>query len=74
MKAERYYSEIQKRYGIITRARGPFLYTQKNVRLTDLNQEGGRAILGWDAAAYTVFKNILSKGLVGSFDTVHRSR
>lgn len=74
MKAERYYSEIQKRYGIITRARGPFLYTQKNVRLTDLNQEGGRAILGWDAPAYTVFKNILSKGLCGSFDTAHRAR
>ena len=46
MKLERYYSEIKKRYGIITRARGSFLYTQKNVRLTDLFQEGGRAILG----------------------------
>ena len=74
MKAEEFYSEIKKRYGIVTRARGPFLYTQKNVRLTDLFQEGGRAILGWDASAYTVFKNVLSKGLSGSFDTVHRAR
>ena len=74
MKLERYYSEIKKRYGIITRARGPFLYTQKNVRLTDLFQEGGRAILGWDAPAYTVFKNILSKGLAGSFESPHFAR
>ncbi|MBQ4015712.1 MAG: hypothetical protein II610_10755 [Treponema sp.] len=74
MKIERFYSEIKKRYGIITRARGPFLYTQKNIRLTDLNQEGGRAILGWDSSAYTVFKNILSKGLAGSFETAHFPR
>lgn len=50
------------------------MYTQKNVRLTDLNQEGGRAILGWDSSAYTVFKNILSKGLAGSFETAHFAR
>ena len=50
------------------------MYTQKNVRLTDLNQEGGRAILGWDSSAYTVFKNILSKGLAGSFETAHFPR
>ena len=74
MNLERYYSEIKKRYGIITRARGPFLYTQKNVRLTDLWQEGGRAILGWDSPAYTVFKNVLSKGLVGSFESAHRAQ
>ncbi|MBQ3836223.1 MAG: hypothetical protein IJS51_02495 [Treponema sp.] len=74
MKIERYYSEIKKRYGIITRARGPFLYTQKNVRLTDLNQEGGRAILGWDSPACAVFKNLLSKGLTGSFETAHLPR
>ena len=74
MKLERYYSEIKKRYGIITRARGSFLYTQKNVRLTDLFQEGGRAILGWNAPAYTVFKDVLSKGLSGSFDTAHFAR
>ena len=74
MKAEIFYSEIHKRYGNITRARGPFLYTQKNVRLTDLNQEGGRAILGWDSSAYTVFKNVLSKGLAGSFNCAYKGQ
>lgn len=74
MKVEQFYSEIQKRYGNITRARGPFLYTQKNVRLTDLNQEGGRAILGWDSSAYTVFKNVLSKGLAGSFNCAYKGQ
>ena len=74
MKVEKFYSEIQKRYGNITRARGPFLYTQKNVRLTDLNQEGGRAILGWDSSAYTVFKNVLSKGLAGSFNCAYKGQ
>lgn len=74
MNLERYYSEINKRFGNITRARGPFLYTQKNVRLTDLYQEGGRAILGWDSSAKTVFKNLLSKNLCGSFETAHRAQ
>ncbi|MBP5447566.1 MAG: hypothetical protein J6X95_05630, partial [Treponema sp.] len=74
MKVEKFYSEIQKRYGNITRARGLFLYTQKNVRLTDLNQEGGRAILGWDSSAYTVFKNVLSKGLAGSFNCAYKGQ
>ncbi|MBQ7619549.1 MAG: hypothetical protein IJS51_05390, partial [Treponema sp.] len=74
MKVEQFYFEIQKRYGSITRARGPFLYTQKNVRLTDLNQEGGRAILGWDSSAYTVFKNVLSKGLAGSFNCAYKGQ
>ena len=74
MNLDRYYSEIKKRFGNITRARGPFLYTQKNVRLTDLYQEGGRAILGWDSPARTVFKNVMSKNLVGSFETAHRAQ
>ena len=74
MNLDRYYSEIKKRYGNITRARGPFLYTQKNVRLADLYQEGGRAILGWDSPARTVFKNLMSKNLVGSFETAHRAQ
>ena len=74
MNLDRYYSEIKKRFGNITRARGPFLYTQKNVRLADLYQEGGRAILGWDSPARTVFKNVMSKNLVGSFETAHRAQ
>ena len=55
-------------YGAVKRARGCFLYTKKGVRLTDLFLENGRAILGWEGgSAFTYFKNILSKGLTGSF-------
>lgn len=61
--------EISARYGAVQRARGCFLYTRKGVRLTDLYQEGGRAILGWGGSCFTVFKNVLSRGLTGSYDT-----
>ena len=63
-------SEITARYGVIKRARGCFLYTAKGIRLTDLYQEGGRAVLGWGGSpAFTVLKNVLSRGLTGSFDS-----
>lgn len=63
-------TEITARYGVVKRARGCFLYTAKGVRLTDLYQEGGRAILGWGGAgAFSVLKNVLSRGITGSFDT-----
>ena len=62
--------ELSRRYGTVKRARGCFLYTAKGVRLTDMYQEGGRAILGWGGgAAFTVLKNVLSRGLTGSFST-----
>lgn len=61
--------EIFARYGAVTRARGCFLYTKKTVRLTDMFQEGGRAILGWGGSAYTMLKNTLNRGIVGSFRT-----
>jgi len=62
--------EIFERYGAVTRARGCFLYTKKGVRLTDLYQEGGRAILGWGGGdAFTKLKNVLNRGLTGSFIT-----
>ena len=68
MIKEKFFNEVYNRYGMVTRARGCFLYTKKGVRLTDLYQEGGRAILGWEGGnAFTHFKNILSKGLTGSF-------
>lgn len=38
---------IAERFGFVRRARGPFLYTQKGVRLTDLYRDAGRAVLGW---------------------------
>lgn len=60
-------TEMKKRYGTVKRARGCFLYTSKNVRLVDLYQEGGRAILGWGGTPFTVFKNILNRGVTGSF-------
>lgn len=62
--------EIYRRYGNIKRARGPFLYTEKRVRLTDLYQEGGRAILGWGGgSAFTMLKNALDRGATGSYRT-----
>ncbi len=62
--------EITKRYGSIKRARGAFLYTAKGVRLTDMYEEAGRAILGWGGcSAFTHFKNVLSRGITGSFNT-----
>lgn len=62
--------EIFSRYGTVQRARGCFLYTKKGVRLTDLYQEGGRAILGWgNGSSSTVFKNTLNRHITGFFNT-----
>ena len=62
--------EIFSRYGTVQRARGCFLYTKKGVRLTDLYQEGGRAILGWGSgSSSTVFKNTLNRHITGFFNT-----
>lgn len=67
--------EIFKRYGTVQRARGCFLYTKKGVRLTDMNQEGGKAILGWGgSSAFTMMKNALSRGVTGSFITEYDYR
>jgi len=60
--------EIYKRYGSVKRARGSFLYTAKQQRLTDMFRENGRAILGWGgSSAFTQFKNVLNRGLTGGF-------
>ncbi len=68
MKLSELSTELFNRYGAVKRARGCFLYTKKGVRLTDLYQEAGRAILGWEgASAFTMFKNVLSRGQTGSF-------
>ena len=68
MNKSELFSELYKRYGAVTRARACFLYTKKGVRLTDLYQEAGRAILGWEGgSAFTMFKNVLSRGQTGSF-------
>lgn len=61
--------EIFSRFGTIKRARKCFLYTAKGVRLTDLYQEEGRAILGWGGSVFTIFKNVLERGATGSYFT-----
>ena len=62
--------EIYNRFGTIKRARGCFLYTAKGVRLTDMYQQAGRAILGWGAkGSFTILKNVLERGISGSFIT-----
>ena len=62
--------KLSSRYGKVKRARGAFLYTEKGVRLTDLYAEGGRAILGWGGSpAVTAFKDVLARGITGSYKT-----
>jgi len=75
MTKEELSEQIFNRYGIVTRAKGSFLYTKKGVRLTDMFLEDGRAILGWQGgSAFTHLKNNLSKGILGSFRTQEVSR
>jgi hypothetical protein len=70
MNLSEYSKEIYNRYGVVTRAKNCFLYTKKGIRLTDLFLENGRAILGWQGgAAFTYFKNNLSRGITGSYIT-----
>ena len=68
MTRSEFFQEVFSRYGAVTRARGCFLYTKKGERLTDLYQEEGRAILGWEGgSAFTMMKNVISRGQNGSF-------
>ena len=68
MNKSELFTELYNRYGAVKRARGCFLYTSKGVRVTDLYQEDGRAILGWEGGnAFTMMKNTLSRGQTGSF-------
>lgn len=63
-------AKITEKYGTVKRTRNCFLYTEKQIRLTDLYQQGGRAILGWGkGSAITVFKNVLERKITGTFDT-----
>lgn len=75
MDKQSFSKEIYSRFNVVTRARNCFLYTKKGTRLTDMYQENGRAILGWDAKdAYTQFKNTLNRGITGSFITEDKPR
>lgn len=68
MNKSELFTELFHRYGAVRRARGCFLYTKKGVRVTDLYQESGRAILGWEGgSAFTMMRNVLSRGQTGSF-------
>ena len=68
MNKSELFTELYKRYGPVKRARGCLLYTKKGVRVTDLYQENGRAILGWEGgSAFTMMKNTISRGQTGSF-------
>lgn len=70
MTQTEFFKLLYNLYGPVTRARGCFLYTKKGVRITDLFQENGRAILGWEGgSSFTHFKNVLSRSQVGSFIT-----
>jgi hypothetical protein len=63
-------TEIRKRYGTVRRAYDYHLYTAKGVRLLDMCLEGGEAILGWRAGhAKLALKNIIDRGITGSFPT-----
>lgn len=59
--------EIFSRYGAVVRCRGHFVYTKKGVRLVDLYRENGRALLGWRGNAFTKLKDVLGKGVTGTF-------
>lgn len=62
--------EIRKRFGTVRRASDYHLYTSKGVRLLDLFQEGGSAILGWRGGRSKLsFKNVLDRGVTGTFPT-----
>lgn len=70
MTAEKLAKLIKQKYGAVKRARGAFLYTASGTRLLDMYLESGRAILGWKAgSSLTVFKNVLNRGAIGSYDT-----
>lgn len=69
------HNEIKTRFGTVNRTAGYHLYTSKGVRLLDLYQEGGTAILGWRAGrAKLEIKNILDRGLTGTYPTVIEAR
>ena len=63
-------TEIRKRYGNVRRARGYYLYTEKNIRLLDLWLDGGKAILGRRTGqAHLMCKQFLDRGLTGIIPT-----
>lgn len=65
-----YYRSIQKNYGYVRRARGFYLYTDKGIRLIDMNLDGARSILGRRAENMQLtLKQKMDKGFLGYFPT-----
>ncbi len=59
-----YYNEIKLRYGNVRRAKGFYIYTEKNVRLLDLYLDGGMSILGRRMnQSPLLMKQFIDKGL-----------
>ena len=72
MKTTQYWycADFEEKHGTVQRARGCYLYTRSGRRVVDMYQEAGRAILGWgNSKASNVFKNIMNRGLTGTFPT-----
>jgi len=64
MNMMNFYDEVRNRYGNVKRARGFYLYTEKNIRLLDMYLDGGMSILGRrENQAPLVFKQSIDKGL-----------
>lgn len=59
-----FYNEIRMRYGNVKRARGFYVYTEKNIRLLDLYLDGGMSLFGRkEAQIPLVIKQYTDKGL-----------
>ncbi len=65
-----FYDEIRIRYGNIKRARGFYVYTEKNIRLLDLYLDEGMSLLGRkESQIPLVLKQYTDKGLYSFFPT-----
>lgn len=65
-----FYDEIRIRYGNIKRAKGFYLYTEKNIRLLDLYLDEGMSFLGRkEAQIPLVIKQYTDKGLYSFLPT-----
>ncbi len=65
-----YYKEIKTRYGNVKRAKGFYLYTEKNVRLLDLYLDNGMSLLGRRKnQSPLILKQFIDKGLSSCLPT-----
>lgn len=67
---QQYFEQIQQRYGMVRRARGFYLYTEKGVRLIDMCLDCARSVLGRrEGQVNLVLKQKTDKGFHGFFPT-----